>query len=217
LAILAGDLAFVLADTLVDAAPARVRRLWHEMRVELVAGQWVDVVAAASSAHSPDLARWVARYKSGRYTVERPLHLGAALAGDDRLVGPYSAFGEPLGEAFQLRDDLLGVYGDPVDTGKPSGDDLREGKPTLLLALATGYVGGAGRRLIERVGSPDLGDDEIAGLRHLFERCGARAAVEAEIERLVAQSEQALAATPISPSARDGLRALARLAVPRDR
>ena len=165
----------------------------------------------------PDLARWVARYKSGRYTVERPLHLGAALAGEDRLVGPYSAFGEPLGEAFQLRDDLLGVYGDPVDTGKPSGDDLREGKPTLLLALATGYVGGAGRRMIERVGSPDLGDDEIAGLRDLFERCGARAAVEAEIERLVAQSEQALAATRISPRARDGLHALARLAVPRDR
>lgn len=217
LAILAGDLAFVLADTLVDAAPASVRRLWHEMRVELVAGQWVDVVAAASSARSPDLARWVARYKSGRYTVERPLHLGAALAGDDRLVGPYSAFGEPLGEAFQLRDDLLGVYGDPVDTGKPSGDDLREGKPTLLLALATGSVGGAGRRMIERVGSPDLGDDEIAGLRHLFERCGARATVEAEIERLVAQSEQALAATRISPTARDGLHSLARRAVPRDR
>jgi geranylgeranyl diphosphate synthase type I len=163
------------------------------------------------------LARWVARYKSGRYTVERPLHLGATLAGDDRLVGPWSAFGEPLGEAFQLRDDLLGVYGDPVDTGKPSGDDLREGKPTLLLALASDYAGGAGQRLIERVGSPDLRDDEVTDLRDLFERCGARAMVEAEIERLVARSEQALAASAIPPMARDGLHALARRAVPRDR
>jgi geranylgeranyl diphosphate synthase, type I len=216
LAILAGDLAFVLADTLLDTAPPGVRRLWHEMRVELVAGQWVDVMAAASTARSPELARWVARYKSGRYTVERPLHLGAALAGDDRLVGPYSAFGEPLGEAFQLRDDLLGVFGDPADTGKPSGDDLREGKPTLLLALATEYAGGAGRRLIDRVGSPDLCDDEVAELRHLFERCGARAMVEAEIERLVARSERALAASAIPPEACDGLRALARRAVPTD-
>jgi geranylgeranyl diphosphate synthase, type I len=217
LAILAGDLAFVLADTLVDAAPGRVRRLWHEMRVELVAGQWVDVMAAGSTARSRDLARWVARYKSGRYTVERPLHLGAALAGDDRLVGTYSAFGEPLGEAFQLRDDLLGVFGDPVDTGKPSGDDLREGKPTLLLALATEHAGGAGRRLIDRVGSPDLRDDEVVELRHLFEQCGARATVEAEIDRLVARSERALAASTISPLARDGLHALARRAVPTDR
>jgi geranylgeranyl diphosphate synthase type I len=185
--------------------------------VELVAGQWVDVVASAGTDRSPALARWVARYKSGRYTVERPLHLGAALAGDDRLVGTYSAFGEPLGEAFQLRDDLLGVFGDPVDTGKPSGDDLREGKPTLLLALATEHAGGAGRRLIDRVGSPDLRDDEVVELRHLFEQCGARATVEAEIDRLVARSERALAASTISPLARDGLHALARRAVPTDR
>jgi geranylgeranyl diphosphate synthase, type I len=217
LAILAGDLAFVLADTLLDPAPARVRRLWHEMRVELVAGQWVDVVAAGSAMRSPDVARWVARYKSGRYTVERPLQLGAALAGDDRLVGLCSAFGEPLGEAFQLRDDVLGVFGDPMVTGKPSGDDLREGKPTLLLALASEYAAGADRRLIERVGSPDLGDDEVAELRLLFERCGARAMVEAEIERLVARSEWALGSGALSPVARDGLQALARRAVPRHR
>lgn len=217
LAILAGDLAFVLADTLLDSAPARVRQLWHEMRVELVAGQWVDVVAAGSTVRSPELARWVARYKSGRYTVERPLQLGAALAGDDRLVGLYSAFGEPLGQAFQLRDDLLGVFGNPVDTGKPSGDDLREGKPTLLLALATEHTDDAGRRLIERVGSPDLRDEDVAGLRVLFERCGARAMVEAEIERLAARSERALGSAALSPVALDGLQALARRAVPRDR
>ena len=209
LAILTGDLAFVLADGLLDAAPASARRLWHELRVELVAGQWVDVVASAGTDRSPALARWVARYKSGRYTVERPLQLGAALAGDDILLAGYSAFGAPLGQAFQLRDDILGVFGDPSETGKPSGDDLREGKPTLLLALGSEYASGTDRRLIDRVGSPDLDHDEVAELRSLFERCGARAMVEAEIERLVMQSERALALWAIDPDVRDQLHALA--------
>jgi len=217
LAILAGDLAFVLADTLVDGAPARARRLWHQLRVELVAGQWVDVVAGASTERSPAVARWVGRYKSGRYTVERPLHLGAALAGDDRLAGVFSAFGEPLGEAFQLRDDLLGVFGDPDQTGKPSGDDLREGKPTLLLALAASRLATADRPLLARVGSPDLRDDEVGELRLAFERCGARAAVEDEIGRLTARAEQALAGCTIDAVARDSLMRLAQRAAVRDR
>jgi geranylgeranyl diphosphate synthase type I len=217
LAILAGDLAFALADTLVGGVPAGARRVWHEMRVELVAGQWVDVVAAAGADRSTAVARWVARYKSGRYTVERPLGLGAALAGDDGLAGGCSAFGAPLGEAFQLRDDLLGVFGDPRRTGKPAGDDLREGKPTLLLALASDRAGPADRPLVDRVGSPDLTDDEVAGLRALFERCGARGMVELEIERLLARSERALDAIPMAATARAGLRALARRATTRDR
>ncbi|HET6952089.1 MAG TPA: polyprenyl synthetase family protein [Acidimicrobiales bacterium] len=217
LAILTGDLAFVLADALLDGAPAGVRRLWHEMRLELVAGQWVDVVAARGGERSPALARWVARYKSGRYTVERPLQLGAALAGDDLLMAGYTAFGEPLGQAFQLRDDILGVFGDPSETGKPSGDDLREGKPTLLLALATEYAAAGDRHLIDRVGSPDLSDDEVADLRSLFEQSGARAMVEQEIAWLVERSERALALWAVEPDVRDRLRALAERAVVRDR
>jgi geranylgeranyl diphosphate synthase type I len=217
LAILAGDLAFVLADSLVDHSPPEARRLWHQLRIELVAGQWVDVVAAATTERSPSLARWVGRYKSGRYTVERPLHLGAALAGDARLAGAFSAFGEPLGEAFQLRDDLLGVFGDPSQTGKPSGDDLREGKPTLLLAIATERVPPADRPLLARVGAADLGDDEVAGLRVAFERCGAREAVEDEIARLTALADQALAGCTIDAVARDRLLCLARRAAVRDR
>jgi geranylgeranyl diphosphate synthase type I len=217
LAILAGDLAFVLADTLLDRAPPEAQRLWHELRVELVAGQWVDVVAAASTERSPALARWVGRYKSGRYTVERPLHLGAALAGDPRLCDAYSAFGEPLGEAFQLRDDLLGVFGDPSETGKPSGDDLREGKPTLLLALATSLAEPDDRGLIERVGSADLSDDDVMALRRAFHRCGARDMVEDEIVRLTTHAEQALADCDIDAVARHRLLSLARRAAVRDR
>jgi len=217
LAVLAGDLAFVLSDTLVDAAPPAARHLWHQLRVELVAGQWVDVAAAASTERSPAVARWVGRYKSGRYTVERPLHLGAALAGDARLTGTFSAFGEPLGEAFQLRDDLLGVFGDPAQTGKPSGDDLREGKPTLLLALAAERLEPDDRPLLTRVGCADLGDDEVAALRLAFERCGARAAVEDEIRRHTTRAEQALAGTTVDPVAREQLLRLAQRAAVRDR
>lgn len=217
LAVLTGDLAFVLADGLLDSAPPAARRLWHDLRLELVAGQWVDVMAGARARLSPDLARWIARYKSGRYTVERPLQLGAALAGHDDLAAGFSAFGEPLGQAFQLRDDLLGVFGDPRHTGKPAGDDLREGKPTLLLALTREYAGDNDQPLLGRVGSPDLTDDEVAALRALVDRSGARAMVEAEIARLVAQAERALAAAPVEPAVRDPLRALAARATARDR
>ena len=103
------------------------------------------------------MAHRIARYKSGKYTVERPLHLGAALAGRlDDLAEPLSAFGLPLGEAFQLRDDILGTFGDPALTGKPVGEDLREGKPTPLLAIATARAGAAGLALLGRVGAADL-------------------------------------------------------------
>src|SRR5258705_11906009 len=111
------------------------------------------------------MARRIARYKSGKYTVERPLHLGAALAGRlDDLREPLTAYGLPLGEAFQLRDDLLGVFGDAGVTGKPVGDDLREGKPTALVAIAAERVDAAGRRLLDRLGSPDLAHDACAAL-----------------------------------------------------
>ncbi len=107
------------------------------MRIELTVGQYLDVTGAARGEHDLERAELVALYKSGRYSVERPLQLGAALAGRSVELAPYlRRFGAPLGEAFQLRDDLLGVFGDAVTTGKPVGDDLREGKPTVLLAYA---------------------------------------------------------------------------------
>ena len=215
LAVLVGDLAFALADGLLDHLPPVARGVWHDLRVELVAGQWVDLVAAASTDRSPAVARWVARYKSGRYTVERPLQLGAAVAGDDRTRAVWSAFGEPLGRAFQLRDDVLGVFGDPGETGKPAGDDLREGKPTLLLAMAAAHATDGERRLLARVGAPDLGDDEVAEIRAAIGRCGALALVESEIERLVARSERALDA--VDPVTARQLHALAERATVRTR
>ena len=123
-------------------------------------------------------ARRICRYKTAKYTVERPLHLGATLAAPARageLADPLSAFGLPLGEAFQLRDDLLDVFGDPSLTGKPVGDDLREGKPTLLVSLACARRTGAGARLLEDgVGRPDLSEADVLELRAVIEATGAR-------------------------------------------
>ena len=137
-AILIGDLAHVYADQLLDGASRPVKAVWDELRIELNVGQYLDILGTARRDTDHDGARLIARYKSGKYTIERPLHLGAALAGRlDELQADLSAYGDPLGEAFQLRDDLLGAFGEEAATGKPVGDDLREGKPTPLLAVAT--------------------------------------------------------------------------------
>jgi geranylgeranyl diphosphate synthase type I len=187
------------------------------MRLELVAGQWVDVVGSARGDRDHERARWVARYKSGRYTVERPLHLGAAVAGRSDLIAAFSRVGAPLGEAFQLRDDILGIFGSPQVTGKPAGDDLREGKPTTLLALTAERANRTERRLLERIGSPDLAEAELDSLRDLMVRCGAVDTVEAEIDRLALESLAAIDELGLQNNAAVGLRDLAIRVAWRDR
>src|SRR5207302_6011875 len=163
-AILVGDLALVWADAMLTASglpeDALLRGLpvWNAMRVEVMCGQYLDVVEQARGGGSVERALRVARYKAAKYTVERPLHLGAAIAGGDaELIDGLSAYGLPLGEAFQLRDDLLGVFGDPRLTGKPAGDDLREGKRTVLVAYASEHADDTQLAVLrERVGDPDL-------------------------------------------------------------
>ena len=135
-AILVGDLAFVYADLLMVGAPPEATAVFNELRVELNIGQALDLIGTAQARRDRPMARLIACYKSGKYTIERPLHLGAALVGRlGDLAGPLSGYGLPLGEAFQMRDDILGTFGDPAVTGKPVGEDLREGKPTPLLAI----------------------------------------------------------------------------------
>ena len=148
-AILIGDFAFVYADMLFASAPPSARRVYDDLRIELCVGQFLDLAGAASTRRDRAQAERIEVYKSGKYTVERPLHLGAALAGRlDDLAGPFTAFGIPLGSAFQMRDDLLGVFGDPAVTGKPVGDDLREGKLTPLLAAASEVATGPQAELL---------------------------------------------------------------------
>jgi geranylgeranyl diphosphate synthase type I len=209
LAVLVGDLAFVLADVLLELVPRQVRRLWQEMRLELVAGQWVDVMATARGDRDLDRARWVARFKSGRYTVERPLHLGAAIADRSDLIPAYSRVGEPLGQAFQLRDDVLGVFGSSDVTGKPSGDDLREGKPTALLALAENRANERQRALLARVGTAALTDHDVDRVREVIVATGALADVESEIEALALLSLEAIEVLDLDGGASEQLRELA--------
>ena len=209
LAVLVGDLAFVLADLFVEAAPRRVRDLWVELRLELVAGQWVDMMTTARGDRDAERSRWVARYKSGRYTVERPLHLGALVAGRPDLLAGYSLVGEPLGQAFQLRDDVMGVFGSSTVTGKPAGDDLREGKATTMLAIASERASHArDLALLDRVGSPDLTESEVVSLRDLIVETGALAQVECEIGRLADESLAAIDLLDLAGGAGDALRDL---------
>lgn len=203
IAILVGDFAFVYADVLMRGVSADALAVYDELRVELCVGQSLDLVGTARRSTDRATARRIATYKSGKYTVERPLHLGAALAGVlDRLAGPLSEIGLPLGEAFQLRDDVLGVYGDASVTGKPVGDDLREGKPTPLVALAWARAGADGARLLERLGAADLADAEITALQELFVGTGVLADVEATISELVAGARSRIAEAPITDDAR---------------
>jgi geranylgeranyl diphosphate synthase type I len=210
-AILVGDLAFVYADDLLRGASPEAWALWNELRVELNVGQYLDIVGTARGERDRRAAERISRYKSGKYTVERPLHVGAALAAPGRrdLLDQLSAYGLPLGDAFQLRDDVLGAFGDEACTGKPVGDDLREGKPTPLLAAATARATTVQRVLLERVGRPDLSEDEVAALQAVLVDTGALADLEATIESLATQAVDALDAADITDEARKELTQLA--------
>ncbi|MEU2632666.1 MULTISPECIES: polyprenyl synthetase family protein [Kitasatospora] len=224
-AVLLGDLLLIWCDELFqssglpDDAVRAAKPVFDLMRTEVMVGQYLDVLEPvagdSADAGALDRAQTVLHYKSAKYTIERPLQVGALLAGaGPGLVEAYGAFGLPLGEAFQLRDDLLGVFGDPAVTGKPAGDDLREGKRTLLVAHAMrGLSPADARHLDERLGAADLAAEEIPVLRGLVERSGAADRVERRIEELLEQSLAALDAAPLADGpARPALLALAEAA-----
>ncbi len=217
-AILVGDLAFVYADLLLADAPRTAVDVFTELRLEVNIGQYLDLIGTVRGGGTKEAAHRICVYKSGKYTVERPLHLGAALAGRFEEFAPtMSAYGLPLGEAFQLRDDLLGAFGDEDLLGKPVGDDLREGKPTALVALARERATGEAAELLEhRFGRPDLTDDEILALQAALVDTGALAEVEAQIESLVGESLASLEAAPVTEEARDHLVELAWFVAGRD-
>jgi geranylgeranyl diphosphate synthase type I len=184
-------------------------------------GQYLDMLEQVLAARRPDgaleRARRVIRYKSAKYTVEHPLLLGGRLAGaDDDLLASYSAFGLPLGEAFQLRDDVLGVFGNPSETGKPAGDDLREGKRTVLVAKALEHASAAQADLVARLlGDPRLDAAGVEALREVLVDTGALASVEKLVEELVDRSLAALATAPVDVPARDVLTRLVTAATTR--
>jgi geranylgeranyl diphosphate synthase, type I len=221
-AILLGDLLLSWSDELLrrcgfaDDVVRDALGVFDHTRSEVIAGQFLDVSVQARGESDVDLAMRVLRYKSAKYSVERPLHVGAALAGGDESVrAELSAFGLPLGEAFQLRDDLLGVFGDPQLTGKPAGDDLSEGKRTVLVALALRAAPAEGAARLEAGLGRRLSEDEVAELRHVIEQSGAAAEVEERIRVLTDEALGALEAGAFAEPARAALRELTAAATQR--
>lgn len=221
-AILLGDLLLSWSDELLRRCglPHDVVRdaleVFDATRSEVIAGQFLDVSVQARGSSDVEQAMRVLRYKSAKYSVERPLHVGAALAGGGpEARAALSAFGLPIGEAFQLRDDLLGVFGDPEVTGKPAGDDLVEGKRTVLVALALQHSSDVDARTLDAALGTPLGEAEVAELRRLIEESGAAAEVEQRIRDLTDAALAALDAAPVSEGAREALRALAEAATQR--
>ena len=202
-AILIGDLALVWNEQAVHRSglsSPEVNSVHDIMRTELMAGQFLDVYEQTQKSYSVERSLKIARYKSGKYSIERPLHFGAALASPSNLeefYGIYSEYGLPLGEAFQLRDDLLGVFGDPSETGKPAGDDLREGKRTALIAYAYDRGNDATKKLIEQ----KLGTSNIDGLADAINESGAPTHVEDLIEKLAEEALDAIEREEISSGA----------------
>lgn len=227
-AILAGDLCLAASARLLHEATATMpldrRRaglaVYDTMTMQLMAGQYLDVLVGARGEDPDPLAtaRRVISYKTINYTVARPLELGGRLAGaGEATLASYAEYAAALGEGFQLRDDLLGVFGDPAATGKPAGDDLREGKQTVLVAVARAVANPAQAALLQRVGDPELTDDEIDDLRTVLHDTGAHAEVERQIEALAARAHEVLDGAPIADEAIGVLGDLVTMATRRSR
>ncbi len=216
-AILLGDLCLSWNDEmfLEPGLPVgdvlRAKRILDITRTELMGGQYLDVVEQAKGSASIDQTLRVARYKSAKYTIERPLHIGATLAGaPPELIEAFTGYGLPLGEAFQLRDDVLGIFGDPGVTGKPAGDDIREGKRTFLIAATLEKANHAQTKVVhEALGNADLRVDDVTAIRQIIVDTGALARAEDHIASCTEQALSALDSVELAPPAREVLGDLA--------
>ncbi len=229
-AVLLGDLLVAWSDDLFEeglaSSPAEraaaTRAAYATMRRDVTLGQFLDVAEESAFTREPDAthaerALRVASLKSARYSIQQPLLIGAALAGADAAqTEALSRFGHPLGMAFQLRDDVLGVFGDAAVTGKPSGDDLREGKRTVLVAYAREHLPAGARRIFdEMLGDPALDGDQIASLQQTIVDTGALARTEALIAEYAHEADRALSGARLDNAAVGELRDLARAATTR--
>jgi geranylgeranyl diphosphate synthase, type I len=221
-AILLGDLLLSWSDELLRRCGLPLERVvaaldvFDRCRSEVITGQFLDVSVQARGVADVEAAMTVLRYKSAKYSIERPLHIGATLAGaSDAQLRDLSAFGLPLGEAFQLRDDLLGVFGDPSATGKPAGDDLVEGKRTVLVALALDGAPAADAARLDAALGSSLTVDQVAELRRIIDDSGAHQQVEQVIGELADRATTALGRADLDAGARVVLQQLATAATVR--
>jgi geranylgeranyl diphosphate synthase, type I len=216
-AILLGDMCLAWCGQMLDesalppAAVSAARPVFHLMHTEVLTGQYLDLLEQSLPTLSAPRSMNVITYKTARYTVERPLQLGGLLAGArEPLIAAYSRFAQPVGEAFQLRDDVLGVFGDSAQTGKPAGDDLREGKHTVLVVIARQRAGRSQRADLDRLlGNPDLNSSDLHCLRAIITSTGALDAVEDIISDRLALALRVLAEGPLDDATQTGLAELA--------
>lgn len=189
----------------------RAKKVLDITRTELMGGQYLDVVEQAKGNASIDQTLRVARYKSAKYTIERPLHIGATLAGaSPEIIEAFTGYGLPLGEAFQIRDDVLGIFGDPGVTGKPAGDDIREGKRTFLIAATLEETDQAQTKLVhDALGNPDLRAEDVTAIRRIIVDTGALGRAEDHIASCTEQALSALDTVDLTPPAREVLGDLA--------
>ncbi len=217
IAILLGDLAHMQADRLVSGLPTGFRNAWYELCAELIAGQGADLTGAAALSRSFEQAERVARLKSGAYTIERPLLLGALAAEiDERGQAALHSYGLKLGHAFALRDDILGVWGDPAITGKPGGDDLRSRKPTMLWMAAEEGLNGAGLEALHRVGTPHEAADDVSTVQAAMIEAGMLDDAEAQVSQWVESALADLGCDSLSAEGVEGLTAMAHRVAWRD-
>ncbi|AKK11471.1 polyprenyl synthetase family protein [Corynebacterium uterequi] len=223
-AILVGDLALAWADDLFfdsgvsPAARDRAYAPWRAMRTEVIGGQLLDISLEASGSEDISLTRSVSRYKTAAYTIERPLHIGASLAGaSPDIIEAFRGFGENIGIAFQLRDDILGVFGDPAVTGKPARDDLREGKRTELLAIALARLDASDPAAAKHLRAGLRSEDPrtLADLANIIADSGAPDIIEDRIRQLTATGLAFLKDAPVDDSVTALLKDLARRATER--
>jgi len=222
-AILVGDLALSWADEMLLTSGLsndqllRAKTVYDIMRTELMSGQYLDLLEQVRGEITHERAETVIRFKSAKYTIERPLHLGAAIAGaTSELNNILSEYGLALGEAFQLRDDLLGVFGDSSVTGKPAGDDLREGKQTMLIAFANSNTNSADKNfLMDNLGNPELSNETISKLQSLLIDCGAQDFAENRISEYLDKALSSLDSLPDNSESKTALKELSILATKR--
>ena len=227
-AILLGDLLVAWSDDLLESAlqdhprAHAVRSEYARMRRDVTTGQFLDIAEESAWKVNPDSthaerALRVASLKSARYSIQQPLRLGAAIAGaDDDQMESLSRFGLPVGMAFQLRDDVLGVFGDASVTGKPAGDDLREGKRTVLIALAREALDPSARTVLdELLGDRELTATQVSFLQATIVDTGALDRVEVMIADYAKDADRALRGTRLDNASVSDLRELARAATVR--
>lgn len=222
-AILVGDLALAWADQayyesgLYPEQLSRGKPVYDNMRTEVVAGQYLDVLQQAQRSHDRAEILKVAQFKTAKYTIERPLHLGAVWANaSESTVSALSDFGLPLGVAFQIRDDIMGVFGDPSQTGKPAGDDVREGKYTFLIDYAYAANNPSTNALLDRaLGNPNLATEDVDEVRASIRDTGALERAEQEVEVHLTEALEALNRADLDSQAADVLAQLAQAAAHR--